>query len=249
MLLALGHPEDLLIREVRLRLTQAGVPVLTIDETQLFSETSFAFHQSGAASTGSLHLGNAVLPFAEISGVLLRLPRLWWPSADYDLQDQMFVYHECSAAWFALLHSLACPIVNRFHLDWWLNDITYPDSLTHDLARSLNLHTHTEPPAETLPARIIPRPPGPDCSSVYLAGSAVIPRPEDDAREISQLLTSSQPALARWQRDSGAQLARLDFVRNSGQLCLRHVEIFPLLDQEPASVVQSLAGATLEMLQ
>jgi hypothetical protein len=257
MLLVLGHPDDPLVRQVCSRLSNDAIPVICLDEPELFSNTAFAFEQNGAEPSGYLCINGTTIALNQLSGVLVRMPRLWWPSTDLDLQDQMFVYHESSAAWFALLASLRCPVINRFDLAWWLNDITYPDNLVHDLARLLEIHTKTDPPAETLPARIYPRLPDPSCSSVYVAGNAVIPRTPDD-HGVSNWLAVNLPALAGWQRASGAHLSRLDFsrpdsarlnlTRQNDTLCLRHVEIFPLLDQEPAALVNQLAAATMEML-
>jgi hypothetical protein len=247
MILVLGHPDDSLIQEVRNRLTGDGIPTLCLSEQELFSDVSFAFEQNRGGSGGYLRLNGTSVRLNEISSALIRLPRMWWPSVELDLQDQMFVYHETSAAWFALLASLRCPIINRFELAWWLNDITYPDALVHDVGRRLEMHTRTDPPAELLPSRILPKKPDPACSSVYVAGSSVIAREPTD-RRVGDLVARRLPALASWQRESGVELCRLDFEREADDFYLRHVEIFPLLDEEPAALVEQIAGATVEML-
>jgi hypothetical protein len=247
MILVLGHSDDSLIREVRSQLTGDRRPMLCLSEHELFSNISFAFEQSGTRSGGYLRIDGMRIRLNELSSVLVRLPRFWWPPDELDLQDQMFVYHETSAAWFALIASLGCPVVNRVDLAWWLSDITYPDALVHDLGRKLDVHTRAAPLAEMLPARILPKMPNPSCSSVYVAGRAVIPREAMD-RKTGDWLGQHLPALASWQRESGVELCRLDFDREGDDFCLQHVEIFPLLDEEPTDLVDQIAGATVEML-
>jgi hypothetical protein len=247
MILVLGHPDDSLIEEVRARLTNRGRAVVCLREDELFSSTPFAFEQSGTRSGGYLRVNGTDIPLREFSSVLVRMPRVWWPSTDLDLQDQMFVYHESSAAWFALLASLNCRMVNRFDLAWWLNDITYPEALVNDLARRLEVHTRTDPPPDLLPPRIIPKMPDSSSSSVYVAGPTVIPREAAD-RAVAERVERCLPALAHWQRESGVQLCRLDFNREDDEFYLRHVEVFPFLQEEPTGLVKQIAGATVEML-
>jgi hypothetical protein len=247
MILLLGHCDDALIREVSLRLCGGGVPMVCLGEPQLFASTPFTFRQSRNGSTGTLRVGEITIRTKEISGVLMRLPRLWWPSEEFDLQDQMFVYHECSAAWFALLASLGCPMINRFDLAWWLNDATYPDALAHELGRQLAIPTHIDPPPEPLPARILPAPPPAGSSSVYVVGHALIPREPDDV-PASSWIAQYSPGLAHWQRESGTELCRLDLGKQGDDFFLQHVELFPLFDQEPAAVVHRITNATVEML-
>jgi hypothetical protein len=259
MLLVLGHPDDLLIQQVYSRAAGDAIPIHCIDEPDLFASVPFAFEQNGTSTTGYLSItetgsnAGTTLRLNQLSGVLVRLPRLWWPSTDLDLQDQMFVYHECSAAWFALLEALSCPVVNRFDLAWWLNDITYPAALVHDLAHKLNIHADTPPSPSALPPRILPKPPEPNCSSVYLAGSTLIPRSSKD-HAISNWLAKNLSTLTTWQRENGAQLSRLDFDLEATNpegpttLCLHHVELFPWLEDEPPALIDQIAAATVEML-
>ncbi len=250
MLLVLGHPDDPLIHEVRRHLSGQGIPAHYIDESEIFASIPFAFEQIGASSNGYLSIDGTNLHLNQLSGVLVRLPRLWWPPTDLDLQDQMFVYHESSAAWFALLEALSCPVVNRFDLAWWLNDITYPATLVHDLALKLGVHTSTEPPPTLLPPRILPKLPEPSCSSVYLAGVTLIPRSAKD-HAVSHWLVESLPTLIDWQRETGTQLSRLDFACEADDrdaLSLQHVEVFPWLEGEPPGLIEQIAAATVEML-
>ena len=247
MILVLGHRDDSLIEGVRNRLTGDGRAILCLDEQELFSKTSFAFEQTGTRATGYLRVNGTRVGLDEISSVLLRVPRMWWPPEELDLQDQMFVYHETSAAWFAMLASLECPVINRFDLSWWLSDITYPDALVVDLGRRLKVHTRIDPPGDVLPPRILPKTPNPACTSVYVAGGAVIPREATD-RGTCDWVGEHLPAMARWQRENGVGLCRLDFDREDSEFHLRHIEIFPVLNDEPAELVQQVAGATVEML-
>jgi hypothetical protein len=256
MLLALGHPDDPLIQHVYRRAADDGLPIHCIDESDLFASTSFAYEQNGTSSTGHLSITEtgsreaATLPLNQLTGVLVRLPRLWWPSTSLDLQDQMFVYHESSAAWFALLEGLSCPVVNRFDLAWWLNDTTYPGTLTHNLAHQLKIPTSTSLLSATPPPRILPTAADPNCSSVYLAGATLISKSPHD-RTLSLWLTENLPTLTAWQHESGVQLARLDFDRNPddpASLCLHHAEIFPWLEDESPALIDQIAAATVEML-
>jgi hypothetical protein len=247
MILVLGHHDDSLVKEVRNRLTGDGRAMLCLDEQEVCSKTSFAFHQNCTRTDGYLRLNGTRVGLGEVSSVLLRLPRMWWPNEELDMQDQMFVYHETGAAWFALLTSLGCPLINRFDLAWWLNDITYPDALIHDLGRRLKVHPRIDPPADLPPPRILPKTPNPDGTSVYIVGHAVIPRESTD-RWTADWLSERLPAMVHWQRENGVGLCRLDFDREGEDLHLRHVEIFPLLNEEPEDLVQQIAGATVEML-
>ena len=247
MILVLGHHDDSLLEEVRNRLSGDGRGMLCLDEDELFSKTSFTFKQSGTSATGYLQVNGTRVGLGEISSVLLRVPRMWWPPEELDMQDQMFVYHETSAAWFALLTSLACPVVNRFDLAWWVNDITYPGALVHDLGRRLKLHTRSDSPADSLPPRILPKMPSSSCTSVYVAGTSVIPRESKDRRTGDWVAANLSP-ITIWQRENGIALCRLDFDREEEELHLRHVEIFPVFSEESPALVKQIAGATLEML-
>src|SRR5262245_2329799 len=100
MILMLGCIEDSLTAEVFRRMTVAGSSVLQLAETDLFAATSFSFEISRADMCGFLQCGAQTLTTNEISSVLFRLPRTWWPAAEFDLQDQLFVYHETASSWF-----------------------------------------------------------------------------------------------------------------------------------------------------
>ena len=53
---------------------------------------------------------------------------------------------------------------------------------------------------------------------------------------------------ARWQRETGVHLCRLDLEAEGSRFFLKHVEIFPLLDEEPPALVDRITDATVEML-
>jgi hypothetical protein len=247
VILILGQPADSLIREVSRNLADGGLPALCIAESELCSEVSFTLEQSRAGSTGTLHVNGTVLQLPEVSSVLVRLPRMWWPSQEFGLQDQLFVYHEYGAAWFALLNSLSCPVINRFNLGWWLNDITYPSALACSLAQWLGIPVRIDPPGERLLPRILPVPPSPSYSSAYVAGQALIPR-NGESTDACDWLRHYMPSLARWQQTNDAQLCRLDFEQEGRIFCLRHVEMFPLFEDEPAELVHRISDATVEMM-
>lgn len=247
MILLIGSHSDLLLREAH-RLCresrETAMEVIQCEENSLFESCPFALEMGGR---GFLRIDGRQIDLADVTGVLLRLPRVWWPSSEFDLADQMFVYHETLASWFALLSSLECLVVNRFGLGWWLQDLTYPLDLRASLSRALGMPSTAlgadEPASD---GRLWPtaRVDSECSSSVYIAGCAVIPAP-GCSDEIVRRLRNRGEAISAWQAGTGISLCRVDFERQEVPR-LRQVEAYPLLEGETASLVTRIAAATLE---
>jgi len=240
VVLAIGDPSDRLLCEVRRQRPE----VILCEERTLFESSSFALRIGGRCSEGFLNVSGQYSEFAEVSGVLLRPPRLWWPAPEFDLSDQMFVYHETVASWFAVFSSLGCPIVNRFGLGWWLQDLTYPLELRDGLSRTLGLPVGGDeiPPGRCL--RPTAREDSNPLGSVYIAGGAAIPVPGWTCG-LEGRFASSREALTVWQVATGIGLCRADFTRDD-TVRLIHVDPFPLLETETEEAVTKIAIAILQ---
>jgi hypothetical protein len=208
MLLTCGSEKDRFIQEFR----KLG-PCHHLDESDLFACTPFQFERNHDRTAGYLITGRQQIPLREISGVVLRLPRAWWPSTDFHLQDQMFVYHETMASWFALIDILDCPVVNRFGLGWWLQDLVYPLELRMRLATALHLGVTAD---EQLP----------QIQSIYRSGGLTIPGP-GCGRDLLSRLDNCGAALAAWERQSGISLSRIDFLMQGATPRIHSVEPYP----------------------
>jgi hypothetical protein len=248
MILFLSHPNDCLAVEVQRRARAAALPVRSIDESTLFTAVPFALRRSGRAQEGFVQLESGETPLSHLSGVFVRLPRVWWPSSEFDLQDQTFVYHETTAAWYCLLTTLACPVINRFSLGWWLHDMTYPEMLRNQLARRIGLETVAAAPGASPPGRLYPLPASrsADAITVYAVGERLIPGSSRSSAVMPELARNAD-ALRQWQREMGISLCRLDF-ESRDTLRVKHVEVFPLLEGEAAELVDQITAATLELL-
>lgn len=247
MVLLLGNSDDALVNAVLHILNARGVPVQQISEPELFASAPFAFEQRARTFTASLHLNNLETQLQDLSGVLVRLPRSWSPPPDFDLQDQVFIYHESNAAWFALISGLRCSMVNRPSLAWWVHDLTYPETITQQLATRLALSLAASPLPPAGLGRLFPtRPPvSPHSASFYAVDGALIPCSADHLPFAPQIPASR---LEAWQKENGLRFCRLDFVCDNHVPKLTSVDVYPLLDDEPASVVDKVALAITEVL-
>lgn len=248
MILILGCVEDPLTAEVHQRMTVAGSSVLQLSEGDLFAATPFSLEIDRTDRSGFLQCGVRTLTVNEITGVLFRLPRTWWPTAEFDLQDQLFVYHETASAWFALLSGLSCPQINRFELGWWVHDLSYPEQLRLAIVETLDMTSGEPAPTPQPPRRIFPTPvtESDDRRHVYLIGESIVPRSFRD-RDIAGRLTEQKCALARWQQETGIMFCRLDF-RQHGALDLLYVEPMPMMDGEPLDILDRVAARVTEAL-
>ena len=260
MILVLGDNEDSFAVGIYDRIRQGHTECRFISETDLFASVGFASRpgssqlknspdsKKSAHSNEYLRWDAFEVPLACISGMIVRLNRTWWPSVDFSLKDQMFIYHETMASWFSVLFSrLNCPIVNRFGLGWWLNDLSYPEVLRRRLSSRLRLGMTPLASASPFTARLWPTRAvdRAECVSVYIANKEVIPR-NSEAASVAQLLSGSGPELDGWRLESGLNFCRLDF-ENNGDFRLAYVEPYPLIEGESEELVRQLTGAMAEV--
>lgn len=248
MMLLVGDPDDGVIETVRRRMAAARADVRVVPEDRLFTDVRFGLELRGGATSGFVRLDGHDVALTDLAAVVLRPPRRWWPSDDFGLKDQLFVYHETVAAWLTLCTGLACPVVNRFELGWWLQDPNYPARLRADLVRRLGCHEATGGPAPSVAGRLVPLPPDhdPRAVSVYLAGSRVVPG-TPAANRCTAWLASQAAAVAGWRHAHGLGLCRLDFDPVDPP-ALAHVEVFPPLHEEQQEVVGAVAEGVVEMV-
>ncbi len=233
MILILAETGDPLAERLTERLAQQGRPARRLSEAELMEETPLAVERDGPRFGGFLRLAGGDLPLSDLSGVFVRWRRRWWPGPAFDPADQMFVYHETTAAMFCLLAGVSCPVINRFELGWWLCDPAYPTLLCEELGERLGMRT-AEPDAGDAPV------------SVYAVDGRLIPAGEGAAPFVSYLAARSG-ALADWQRSSGLRLCRLD-LSCAADPCLQVLDPCPALSGEAAPVVDQVAAAALEAL-
>jgi hypothetical protein len=239
---------DDLARSVRTELMKRGRCVRFLDENDLFSATPFVFQRTGKKISGYLSFGREEVPIGKISSAFVRLPREWWPGGSLDIQDQMFVYHETTAAWFNFLTYLPCPIINRFSLGWWLQDLNYPLLLGTHFSEELNIPIVPLEPSISYGVRLLPtkRDVTSNVASIYLVGKTLVAG-ANNAKAILPLLRRQSRALARWQRTHDVLFCRLDFELKP-QLLLKYVETFPLFQEEPKTLVKKVVSALADML-
>ncbi|MFZ1220543.1 MAG: hypothetical protein WAO00_14715 [Chthoniobacterales bacterium] len=208
----------------------------------------FAFNRSGRKTSGYLKIAGEHIPIQSISSVLVRFRREWWPERGLDTQDQIFVYHETTAAWFNLLTYLPCPVINRFSLAWWLQDLNYPLLLAKLFSEQLDIPTVPLEPSLSYGVRLLPTNPdaSPNTASLYLVGKELFPR-TDAAKAILPLLRRKRNALPKWQRNNEISFCRLDFELRPRPL-LKYIETFPLFQHETKSVVKKVVTTLAEML-
>jgi hypothetical protein len=206
------------------------------DEAELFGATPFACGFGPHDGGGTIELAVETVPLAALSGAVVRLRRDWWPSTDFSLQDQHFVYHETLAAWFSLFAGLTCPVLNRLPLDWWVGDTNYAERLRHDCAARLGIAARLAPPSAS------PEPP----LSVFVAGDRIIPG-SDAAQAAASFLDARAATVRAWQRERGLHYSRFDFAAAS-PWCLEHVEAQPALADEPGAITERIGAALMEVL-
>ena len=246
MILILGSSADALVETVFSRGESKGLPVKLLSEEELFDGAPFSFERDGQKLHGTIHLDGEIISLREISSALIRLTRTWWPSAGFNPKDQMFVYHETTAAWFSLITSLSCPLINRFNLGWWLQDVSYPELLRRQMADLLELETTAYELVVPADGRLYPTRPDTTSTSVYIVGERLIassPR----AELLAERLDRSRPRLASWQVENGISLCRLDF-ESDGRSRLKYIEVFPLIDDEHPDLIEQIGAASMALL-
>lgn len=247
MILLLGDSNDVLLNSVSRLLLNRKQKVRRISDLELYSKVPFAFEQCGKTFGGSILVDGQEIQLDGLSGVLLRLSRKWSPPPDFDLQDQVFIYHENGASWFALLTGLQCPTVNRPALATWVQDLTYPETLACSLAQKLAVPVSDQSASATNFACTFPTAPTErgSLTSFYAVDGKLIPRSSGTAALADTL---SGQALREWQKEKGISFCRLDFESQDCAFKLARVEPHPVLDQEPSSVVEQVASAITEIL-
>jgi len=250
LILVLGSVEDSLVAALLDRNQDedkrlAGA-IQWCSEAELFV-SPFAIERQRQSVRGYLQIKESKIDFRDLEGIVLRLPRTWWPDQEFDLQDQMFVYHETIASWFSVFDALPCPLVNRFGLGWWLQDLSYPAQLRTSLGRALNVAVTESNEQETAGGRIVATARNVDgWQSVYRAGGATIPA-AGCSQELLMYLATREQALSRWEQETGITLSRLDF--DGGQLPrLMCVETQPPFNEEPGELVEEAAAALLKRM-
>jgi hypothetical protein len=241
VILLLGSPDDTLLAAVRGELAVRNRPVIVIDEADLLSRARFTFIRRGRKTSGSLQIDGRTVPADMISGVLLRLGRTWWPDRSFDLQDQMFVYHETIAAWFNFLSYLRCPVINQFSLGWWLHDLNYPLDLARSLCAALDIPLAPLPSSLPYEIRLNATRPGssPTAGSVYIAGNEIISR-HARTRTILASLRKKRVTLQEWMRRQQLSICRLDF-QIEARPAVSRIEAYPLFDEEGGTVLREVA--------
>ncbi|HYG65974.1 MAG TPA: hypothetical protein VEL74_25595 [Thermoanaerobaculia bacterium] len=229
MFLILAESGDPLATQVENLFETQGRPARRLSEKELMEETPLAIERDGGRFGGLLRLPGGDLPLDQLSGVLVRMRRRWWPSSGFEPADQMFVYHETTAAVFCLLAGLRCPVMNRFDLGWWLCDPAYPERLREELADRLGWSLIEADP-ECEPVR------------VYAVDGRLIPA---SGQAVS--FEDRAAALAEWQRRSGLRICRLD-VSSGAEPALEAIDPCPSLVGESADLIGRVAAAAVEGL-
>lgn len=248
MLLICGSRDDRFVSEFLRLSLDAELKTELIEEAELFGSCPFAFERQGSTTKGFLNLHQQVVSLNELQGVILRLPRLWWPSHEFDLQDQMFVYHEVTASWFALIDCLTCPVVNRFGLGWWLQDLSYSLELRDALALAIGAETIELEGASLESIRQWPAQPGDDRETkkvigVYRSAGVTIPNQECPADLLAHLKAWDMD-LSQWESESGITLYRMDFEKSDG-LRLKWIDVQPSFADESKELLEESAVAAL----
>jgi len=246
VILLLGSASDRLLGAVRRELELRNREVLVVDEADLLSQARFTFIRRGRETIGSIQIDGRIVSTDMISGVLLRFGRTWWPDRGFELQDQMFVYHETIAAWFNLLSYLRCPVVNQFSLGWWLHDLNYPLHLARSLCEALDIPLAQLPPSLPYEIRLNATECGstPTGGSIYIAGKEIISG-HARTRAVSASLQKKRDALNEWLRQHQLSVCRLDF-QIEAQPAVSRIEAYPLFDGERGAVLQDVAAGIAE---
>jgi len=248
MLLVFGSPDDRLTANVHRRLVDQGVSTIWLDEPEVFAETQLSVEINRTHRSGFLQCGSETIMLHAIDGVFFRLPRVWWPSSEFDFQDQLFVYHETAASWYSFLAGLRCPQVNRFGLGWWVHDVSYADQLRRSISTALGLGTPDSSSIPQLPIRNYPTPVRKTQNSrhVYVIGDYVVPRTIGD-QDLAVRLNAQKETLAHWQQETGITFCRLDF-EDTGVMVIHYVEPMPMLEDEPFDTVDKIESQLVQRL-
>jgi hypothetical protein len=242
MILVCGSANDRLVRELSGLAREHVLDVELLEERELFEGCPFIFETSGDGASGYFVVHGRKVDLETVDAVVLRLQRTWWPSASFDLQDQMFVYHETVASWFALLDGLHCPIMNRFGLGWWLHDAGYPLQLRRSLANVLGIPLSPASEERGHNSCIVPtaRDTADGVESIYRAAGRFFAAPSCRPGLVTDLERRGE-AFSAWEGDTGVSISRVDVEVGDG-LRVKVVEPFPLFDGEPDGLVRAIVA-------
>jgi len=245
VILVIASPEDTLATQFGSHCVE---PIRRSSEADLFS-APFSLEIDHHTVRGSLSVHGEKVSLADLSAIFLRPSRTWWPGPEFAAQDQMFVYHETIASWFTFFDCAACPVINRFGLGWWLQDHSYPMQLRSELAAILGVPASdcAQPPSAF--TKLTPTGPDPEARSVYLAGQLIIGTAiVTTGHPLDIAIRSRMSAIREWQNRTGISFCRLDFETGAVPR-LKSVEVFPLLDREPARLIDRVAAALMEEIR
>jgi hypothetical protein len=217
MLLILANEEDSLAHAVYAVARRSGT------EVYMCSQAEIAGRAEQDPSDTELLCSGRRLRTSDLQGVLFRLPACWWRTAAGSND------HDLIGAWYTLLWNLPCPVINRFGLSWWF------DPAGHAVQLSLHLNA-------SLMKALSPKPPS-ESAIVHMAGewfTATAPESQWAAERLSDL----RPQIARWQRETGVYLARLNI---RGQRTTS-VEPCPGFVSESAEIIGNVADAVFTTL-
>lgn len=210
--------------------------------------TPFAITYSAHAQRGIIDVNGNKVDIRDLSGVIVRPLGRWWPSSEFDHQNQVFIYHESNAAWLGLISNLSCPVINRYAPNWWLNDPNYLFAIRNQLASYLDMEI---PSTALLSLFVLNKD---SYSNMSLDG--IIHRIHFVARNIIQsesdntteFLDSYLSQVFKWQHKAGIIFGRLDFYKpKNAEPQLLYVEPCPTIDGEPARVVEQITKCMQEL--
>jgi hypothetical protein len=233
MYLVVGNEADVLAREVCQR---AGSATLC-SENELLE----------CCLNGSVNVAGERITRKCLRGAIVRPLRQRWHSSHSTLEGEDGEYHDRIAALYSFFTNLPCPVVNRFGLSWWVDDISYPWQLRIELESVLELVDGPPPEKTSCFGRLWPsaRRVKSRSQSVYVSGELVRAATEE-AQKFEDHVLKNATALQAWQKRSGVYLCRLDF-NESEPIQLRHVEPFPMFEGECESLVGEIAAAALDV--
>ena len=118
MYLLLGDRQDPLCESVRQLLAARSAPTLVV-ANPLMHPARFSWHLDTQRSVSRLEMdGQPPLTDGQIAGVLVRSVG-WIDPAGWEPSDFAYVQTETQAALLAWLHSLPCPVINRYSAATW----------------------------------------------------------------------------------------------------------------------------------
>lgn len=195
----------------------------------------FAVDPAAPACDGAFVLDGEELPWADVSGLVVRPHAAWLPARRFADVKSAFTAHEHRAALCALTAAFPGVVANHLPPGWFLDRPLCGALLARDLAGALAV------PFSGIGLRTRRR------AWAWLAGERCFAATADgpDARAFARWLGADAAALRAWQRQHGARLLRVEGVADGNAWALRRVDLAPpaarLSDSELAGAVRALA--------